>query len=310
MRKLVIALVALGWLGVFGGAALAADGEYRLEFIPTQNAPPGASAVMSLKLVNGETIIHFRVRGLYPDTVYTIWTVFNPLDEPFPGATRADMIAFYAPMTGHTVPSSSANKRPGFPPEGNGVSPTARLGSGFTSGMGMDPGASFVTNRNGDGEIRVKLDFDVVNAAPVSSKDIIVQCVPGPVGADGKCSAPSRLMRVTSTWLRRYIGQFPLAERAARCANYDPIYDPESAAYDLEASNGMNAALWQCIDPATVQRRDGGLPLVYRYAFDHFRLANHPDDLTHGFIGGSGEDHWIDMVGRRVDLVPLGGPRR
>ncbi len=27
--------------------------------------------------------------------------------------------------------------------------------------------------------------------------------------------------------------------------------------------------------------------------------------MTHGFIGGNGVDHWIDMVGRRKDVVPL-----
>jgi len=42
---------------------------------------------------------------------------------------------------------------------------------------------------------------------------------------------------------------------------------------------------------------------VPRFEFDHFRLAAHPDSLTHGFIGGNGTDHRIDMVGRRSDLI-------
>jgi hypothetical protein len=69
----------------------------------------------------------------------------------------------------------------------------------------------------------------------------------------------------------------------------------------------MDARLWQCIDPATATNKGGGLPKVHMYAFDHFRLANHPDDLTHGFIGGNSVDHWIDMVGRRADLVLQAG---
>jgi len=48
-----------------------------------------------------------------------------------------------------------------------------------------------------------------------------------------------------------------------------------------------------------------GLPRVWRYPFDHFRLAAHPDELTHGFIGGSAFEHAIDMVGRRCRLQPV-----
>ncbi len=302
MRTRVLALLAVGFLALSMGVTSASAQDYTLQFLPTQNAPPGAWGVMSIKVANGETIAHLSARGLYPDTVYTIWTVFNELEQPFPGATPADMMAYFATLPSHSVPSKNATGRPGFPREGNGVSPTGRLDAGFTSGMGIDPGASFTTNGNGDGEVRVKLDFDLVNAAPVSSKDIIVQCVPGPLAADGKCYPPSKNMRVTTTWLRRYVGEFPLADRAAMCANYDPLFDPQSASYDPVASMGMNAILWQCVDPATVNGVNGGLPRVHRYVFDHFRLANHPDDLTHGFIGGSGEDHWIDMVGRRADM--------
>jgi hypothetical protein len=40
-----------------------------------------------------------------------------------------------------------------------------------------------------------------------------------------------------------------------------------------------------------------------RGAEDHFRLANHPDGLTHGFISGNSVDHLIDMVGRRIDMI-------
>lgn len=319
MRTRLFALLAVGLLALSAGVTSAFGQDWSLRFIPTQNAPPGASGLMSLKVVNGDTIVHFSARGLHHDTVYTIWTVFNVLkgrdDAPADRFTTPEMIAFYQSLGAagsHKVPSSSASARPDFPKDGNGVSPTARLDSGFTSGMGLDPGASFVTNDRGDGEIRLKLDFDLVDAAPVSSKDIITQCVPVPgshteIRADGKeetvCNDPgSRLMRVTTTYLRRFIGQFKGADwpstatlRFATCANYDQAFDGDNPLYRTTEAFGMDARFWQCVDPTT------GLPLVHRYEFNHFRVANHPDDLTHGFIGGSAEDHWIDMVGRRAD---------
>jgi len=53
------------------------------------------------------------------------------------------------------------------------------------------------------------------------------------------------------------------------------------------------------VDPQT----GNGLPRVWRFPFDHFRLAAHPDGLTHGFIGGNEAEHVIDMVGRRCHLT-------
>jgi len=95
---------------------------------------------------------------------------------------------------------------------------------------------------------------------------------------------------VTTTWLRKYIAQVAAVDRAAQCANYNPS-DP-------------GAIYWQCIDPATVDPHTGnGLPRVWRFPFDHFRLAAHPDGLTHGFIGGNESEHVIDMVGRRCKLT-------
>ena len=282
------------------------DQEYTLNFIPTQNAPQAgavpASGVMTLKVVNGETIVHFSVSGAYPNTVYTIWTVFNELVCPDCG-------------DGIEVPSLPASRRPGFPVEGNAVSPLARLNDGFTSGMGTDPGASFATDATGAGQVTITLDYNLLRGAPVSNKDVIVQCVPRP-GSDlvidpitGKpnvvCRDPSsRMLRVTTTWLRRFIGEFPLPTRAGMCANYDPRFDPDAVVFDPVTSMGMDARFWQCITSSTGHHSGIGLPMVHRFAFDHFRLANHPDDLTHGFIGGNATDHHIDMVGRRGDLDP------
>lgn len=280
---------------------VAASELYTLEFLPTQNAPAEAQGTMTLKVVNGETVVHFRVRGAAPNTIYTIWTVFNVLlGPPFP-------------TSGHDVPSCSAagldtkaactqlvggtawTGRPGFPKEGNGVAPLARLDHAFTSGMGLDPGAVFFTSDRGDGEVQVKLDYDLVRAAPLGNRDIIVQCVPGPLADNGKtCQAPSQSVRVTSTWLRTFVAQVVAAglNPATECANYDPAFEPA-------------VGFWQCIDPATVDPRTGnGLPKVPRFSFDHFRLAAHPDALTHGFIGGDPKDHRIDMVGRYADLMP------
>src|SRR5207247_10905 len=92
---------------------------YILYFRPTQNAPPGASGKMKISVdaSRGDTRVKFSVRHAYPNTLYTIWTVFNELRWPLP-------------KKGVDVPASSAAKRPGFPQAGNGVSPLPRLPSG------------------------------------------------------------------------------------------------------------------------------------------------------------------------------------
>ncbi len=289
-------ILMVGLLGSLALPTRAAAEWYSLEFIPTQNARPGVQGTMSIKVANGETIVHFRLRGGYPNTVYTIWTVFNILVWPLPS-------------TGTPVPSISATTRPWFPPEGNAVAPLAPLTSGFTSGMGFDPGATFVSDANGDGEVQVRVDYNLVGDArdgpPVGNKDIIVQCAPS-------FSNCTKQVLVTTTWLRKFIGAYALADRASLCANYDPRYDPDVKNHTTGPVAGIDARLWQCVDPATVNPATGeGLPRVQRYPFDHFRLAPHPDDLTHGLLGGNPTDHYIDMVGRRSDLSRQPGmPRK
>lgn len=279
MRSLKLVLTILALLAVLALAPwVSAAQEHTLDFKPTQNAPAGISGTMTIEVKSGQTKARFRLNGGYPDTVYTIWIVYNVLQLANPLAN-----------------SMEATERPGFPPEGNGVAPLGRLDAAFTSGMGMDPGASFVTDDHGNGDVDVELDYDLIRAAPVANSDVILQCAP----AATNCL---KQIRVTTTWLRRYIGEFPLVHRPRLCANYDARFDKESGVYDPVLSKGTDARFWQCINP------DTGLPRVHRYTFDHFRLANHPDDLTHGFIGGDKVDHWIDMVGRRCDLVPPVGP--
>ena len=54
------------------GAPASAPAMYTLEFTRTQNALPGAQGSMTINVVDGQTIVHFRLRGGYPNTLYTI----------------------------------------------------------------------------------------------------------------------------------------------------------------------------------------------------------------------------------------------
>jgi hypothetical protein len=319
MRSKQVVARILGLLGLLAFPWQALAQTYSLQFLPTQNAPGGApgsvftvngtttltsqmTATMTIKLVprpvhpnKRQSEVELVVQNGPPDTVYTIWIVYNVLDE----AAWVKAIA----SGSISVPATSATSRPLFPPEGNGVAPLARLDDAFTDGMGLDPGVSFVTDKKGNAKVKVVLDYDLVNDAPVGNADIIGQCTKvDATTLKTVCKDPgSALLRVTTTWLRRFIGEYPLSKRAATCANYDPRFDPDVQQPTLWK---MDARRWQCVDPDTVDKQTGvGLPRVYMYRFNHFRLANHPDDLTHGFIGGNGVDHMIDMVGRYVDLV-------
>src|SRR3989454_7153475 len=132
LPKLLIILCGLVALLMIHPEVAAADDDedenqyetYILYFRPTQNAPPGASGKMKISVgtSRGDTRVKFSVRHTYPNTLYTIWTVFNELRWPLP-------------KKGVDVPASSAAKRPGFPQDGNGGSPLARLDAPFTAGM-------------------------------------------------------------------------------------------------------------------------------------------------------------------------------
>lgn len=284
MKKGKFFILILGFLGLLSLLALplqatakekksSKNKKYTIEFESSgrDTAPEGASAKMTIKVdKKGYSTIDFKVKGAYPNVLYTIW------------------IAFYNP----DLPRDNPNRLPSdFPTEGCPVAPLARLDDSFTSGMGVDPGAAFYTDKKGNGKVKVKLDYNILEGAPVGNGGLIYQCVPGPM-VDGQCTFPSRLVRVTTTWLREYIGQMANPEE---CANYD-------ADYDYGHPTGPNTLNWQCIDP------DTGLPKVVRRPasepFHHFRLANHLDGLTHGFIGGDKADHQIDMIGRLSNLVP------
>lgn len=300
------------------GQAGSAGRAYVLDFEPTANLTSleiahdygtepavnglGATARMTFQVVNGKTQVWVEVRGARPNTVYTIWSVYNRLMWPLCYQLGANNQC--GNSTGPGSPKASPPS-PSFPQEANGVAPLGPLDEGYTSGMELDPGATVVTDRHGNGRVYVKLDYDLVatddNGPPLANKNIIIQCVPGPL-IDGKCLTtdptgqplPNKTMRVTTTWLRTYVYQIRNAgqDPATMCANYDG--SPQSQ-------------YWQCVDPATVDPKTGaGLPRVFRFAFDHFRLAAHPDGLTHGFIGGSEQEHVIDMVGRRSQLTTRG----
>ena len=274
-------------------------GPWVLRFEPTQMVystpngslpvmrPSSVSGVMTIGVANGQTDLQFTVKNLRPNTIYTIWTVFYPLQWPMyfaPGSAR--------PALDPNYPTGPV----GYYTEGGAVAPTASLSAEFTNGMGLDPGVTFVTDAWGNGSIRLVLDYNILgntydDGPPVGNKVLVTQCVvdvPGP--QVGPCPSTKNIQRVTTTWLRRYIAQVPADSRASYCGNYNES-DP-------------GALFWQCIDPATMDPDTGsGLPRVWRFPFDHFRLAAHPDGLTHGFIGGNESEHVIDMVGRRCKLT-------
>lgn len=299
--RLLVALTAILMTPVVSLAG--GSGEYTLKFILTQNVPADAKGTMTLIPKPEGMEVKFELRGASPSTVYTIWTVFNVLDE----VEWQQVID----AGGGGVPSDPASSLPGFPVEGNGVTPTAALGSGFTHGMRADPGATFVTDAKGDGNVDVKLDYDLlggeINGPPVSNRDIVKQCAPVPaisiVNGTPVCPSGSSRISISTLYLREFIGQYPVSQRGTMCANYDPAADPEVVGAG-NTPHGSDARKWQCVDPATADTYGNGLARVPRFAFNHFRLANHPDALTHGHIGGNGFDHFIDMVGRRCDIRP------
>ena len=278
---------------------ISGPGPYTLRFEATQMVystpngsqpvmrPGSVSGVMTLSVADGQTDLQFTVKNLRPNTIYTIWTVFYPLQWPMyfaPGSARPALDPLY--------PSGPL----GYYSEGGAVAPTASLTAEFTNGMGLDPGATFVTDSWGNASMRIVLDYNILgntydDGPPVGNKVLVTQCVvdaPGP--QRGACPSTRNIQRVTTTWLRRYIAQVPAADRASYCGNYNAS-DPTQI-------------FWQCIDPATMDPDTGsGLPRVWRFPFDHFRLAAHPDGLTHGFIGGNESEHVIDMVGRRCKLT-------
>jgi hypothetical protein len=261
---------------------------YTVEFEPTQNARPGSSGVMTIVTLDGQTMVFFVLRGGYPNMVYTIWTVFNQLVVPLPtDPTRTPVPA--CPATGGDPDrlGCPSDARPGFPPEASPVAPLARLDTPFTNGMGLDQGITFVTDELGDGQASISVDYNLFggpeDGPPVGNQNFVSQCV-RPVESPEEC-VPTK---VATTWLRKFIGDYSLEERPSACANYDAV----------AVRPGMDSRYWQCIDPATA------LPRVHRYEFDHFRLAPHPDQLTHGLFGGNPKDHFIDMVGRRCQVTP------
>ena len=295
MKALKILLACLlATVSLPARSAGAAEAVHTLEFEPTQNARPGSSGVMTITTLDGgETRAVFTLRGGYPNMVYTIWTVFNQLVVPLPtDPTRTRVPACSATGEDPGPLGCPTEPLPGFPPEGNGVAPLARLDKPFTNGMGLDQGITFVTNDRGDGEGAITVDYNLLGGAddgpPLGNQTFVVQCV-RPVESANACVP----IKVATTWLRKFIGDYSLAERPLKCANYEPV----------AVRPGIDARYWQCVDPATA------LPRVHRYQFDHFRLAPHPDQLTHGLFGGNSEDHFIDMVGRRCRVSPpIDGP--
>lgn len=304
--------LAIGFLTAVAFPLAASAETYTLPFIATANAPVGATGVMKITVEGGTSSVHLAVRGLYPNALYTIWTAFGHLApgmekgiDPTTGEVRHS--PFQCPPAGTppsaTPPPGCPNPWTGwlyrdgtpYPFNGNTVAPTAPISSKFTDGMGADPGATFVTDANGDGQVTVQLDYDITTGAPIGNSDLIRQSVTT-CTAPGVCTTMN--MRITGTYLRKFIGDYRLGQRASMCANYDPAADAEALGLP---NHPLDSRFWQCVDP------DTGLPRVHRFGFEHFRLANHVDALTHGFIGGSSVDHVIDMVGMRACAVDKNG---
>src|SRR5437867_712086 len=82
-------------------------------------------------------------------------------------------------------------------------------------------------SQGASGQLELKVDYDVVRAAPVSSKYVRAQpvCSIGWTPAGGCSSTPVSVL-ITSTWLRQFIADFRRDQRPAKCANYEPEGDP------------------------------------------------------------------------------------
>src|SRR2546423_840859 len=141
--------------GVVGILAppVAGPGPYVLRFEPTPLVyatpngsqpvmrPSSVSGTMTISVANGQTDLQFSVKNLRPRTIYTIWTVFYPLQWPLyvpPGGAR--------PALDPNYPIGPA----GFYIDGKPVAPTASLSAEFTNGMGLDPGVTFATDSWGN----------------------------------------------------------------------------------------------------------------------------------------------------------------
>ncbi|MBI3634582.1 MAG: hypothetical protein HY216_00005, partial [Candidatus Rokubacteria bacterium] len=139
-----------------------------------------ATGRMEIQVVGGHTHVRFVVRGARSKTLYTIWTDFKPLLWCADSSTGCP--GSFSPP-GRIVPGvtdfpAGALK---FYPEAGAVAPTAAMSKAFTSGMGPDPGATFFTDERGDGEVTVKLDYNLLGTTyddgpPVGNADVVAQC--------------------------------------------------------------------------------------------------------------------------------------
>ena len=272
---------------------------YVMPLIATVNAPAGAKGAMRIVTdpASRTSNITLKVAGLYPNTLYTIWTAFGYLplepDGSVPAGHSPPQCSPAGPSSNPRCPAGWSGWA-GFPALGHTVAPTARIGAGFTDGIGPDPGATFRTDSQGTGSVKVMLNYDITTEAPIGNSGLIRQTVRVCDPADA-ANCADRTVNITGTSLRKFIADYPVGDRPTACANYAAAYDPDVVG--AGNTHGFDARLWQCVDPAT------GLPRIHRLGFEHFRIANHVDGLTHGFIGGNEAEHVIDMVGRRCQLT-------
>ncbi len=79
LRRILLAVPLASLLATVGPPARSATADsesgqgetYTLAFEPTQNALAGSYGVMTIKPLPGGTLVAFKLRGGYPNTVYT-----------------------------------------------------------------------------------------------------------------------------------------------------------------------------------------------------------------------------------------------
>src|SRR3989442_3887717 len=69
---------------------------YTLEFEPTQNARPGSSGVMTIKILDGGATDFFSLRIYHPHTIHSPLAVFIPL-----GIARRSVTDTHCPSARH-----------------------------------------------------------------------------------------------------------------------------------------------------------------------------------------------------------------
>jgi len=226
-------------LGIAGTAEVSAKNGKSSK--SAESVKVATSCIYELNAVDGETgtalvnirphSLRMRIRGAAPNTMYTIWT------DHLSRAT-GQLAPDFPPYPVDPLTSYHANPHP------RGVMPAVATTAGITSGMGPD-GNAFVTNANGDANVRVGLDYNLLEpgASPVIAEDLAMQGV----------------NIVGGSWLRMYT--LPVAVPSVQAAD----------------ENGLPIVVRSTAQGFTVQRHDGPASHGHFPGFggvDHFGAWN------------------------------------